>query len=100
VGTCKNCCRGLCQDSLAEVGDSLACRDRCEDKVARVNAMMAMVQPRAANLNALLIGLVFATTGAILLIATHELFWLFLLAMGAIFLVGACRAFLLRRNAG
>jgi hypothetical protein len=44
VGTCKNCSRGLCPGSLAEVEDGIACKGRCEAQVAVLNALLARSQ--------------------------------------------------------
>ena len=41
VGTCKNCCRGLCPTCAIDVGNGLACRERCEDEVRSLNRVIA-----------------------------------------------------------
>jgi hypothetical protein len=39
VGTCKTCCKGLCPECAADVGNGLACRGQCETKVGELNQM-------------------------------------------------------------
>lgn len=55
VGICKNCGRGVCQDSSVTVGKSLACKGRCEGEITLVNDLMARSRkayPRAAGIYA------------------------------------------------
>ena len=37
VARCKNCCKGLCPECSADVGNGMACKDRCEDEVMAIN---------------------------------------------------------------
>jgi hypothetical protein len=41
VGICKNCGRGVCEDSGVTLGKSLACKGRCEDEVGTINDLFA-----------------------------------------------------------
>lgn len=53
VGVCKHCGRGVCQDSGATVGKSLACKGRCEDEVSAMNDLMTRgrkAYPRTAGI--------------------------------------------------
>jgi len=72
VGTCKNCCRGLCRSCAVDVSGSLACRDHCEKEVETIVRLMAKsktaVATTAATMrrNAIfyaLSGVIFGATG-------------------------------------
>ena len=39
LGICKYCQRGLCSESIAEVGESLACKGRHEEQVRALDAL-------------------------------------------------------------
>jgi hypothetical protein len=41
TGVCKNCGRGVCNDSAATVGKSLACKARCEEEVGVLNELFS-----------------------------------------------------------
>lgn len=41
VSVCKSCGRGLCRDSIAEVGLSCSCKGDCEQVVATMNDLVA-----------------------------------------------------------
>jgi hypothetical protein len=44
VGICKNCLRGICQESLTESDNALACKEKCEERVERNEVVWRMAE--------------------------------------------------------
>lgn len=74
IGVCKHCGRGLCEQCVAVVDDTLACKDHHEDEVRGMNLLTArsLLQARRVGAgyvrNAVFYGLVgtlFAAFGAV-----------------------------------
>lgn len=74
IGVCKHCGRGLCEQCVAVVDDTLSCKDRHEDQVRGMNLLEArsLLQVGRAGAgyvrNAVfygLVGILFAVFGAV-----------------------------------
>ena len=99
VGMCKNCGRGLCPQSLAEVENGLACKGRCEEQVRAINMVQdrsrRMVQ-RSHPVNIVLsalIGLLFAGVGLVTVFYGGPVGF-FIMAVGAIIFASGAYAYL------
>src|SRR2546430_9416121 len=94
VGICKNCGRGLCPQSLAEVEDGLACRGRCEAAVSAISAVLKRNQRLIARSHPFgviftaLIGVVLIAMGVQLAVDVSPAGFL-MVAMGVLFLAAA-----------
>ncbi len=73
VGICKYCQRGVCAESAALVGDSIACKDRHEKEVGRLDKLMQRNILQSERISSVygrsaifyfLVGLLFAGFGA------------------------------------
>jgi hypothetical protein len=41
VGTCKACCKGVCEACAFDSGNGLACKENCVEEVQAVNEMLS-----------------------------------------------------------
>jgi len=100
VGICKNCGRGLCPQSLAEVENGLACKGRCEALAEAINALVtrnqrAMARPRSVGLFILvLLGLALVAMGIQIAAADIGLAGLFIAAGGSVLLASGAFSYL------
>jgi hypothetical protein len=49
IGSCKNCGKGLCFQSCAEIEGGLACKYKCEEEVAGLMKMLTQSQKHASR---------------------------------------------------
>lgn len=107
IGVCKNCYKGIRDESAAEVGGGLACRGRCEQKVQAINDLVARnvaAYPRSARLqvhNAIwtaVSGVVFGAYGLVALSDNLTSLRIFMLVMGITYLGLAGINFLASRS--
>ncbi|MBT9547845.1 MAG: hypothetical protein IV090_20825 [Candidatus Sericytochromatia bacterium] len=50
LGTCKNCCKGICGECIIDVGNGIACDDACRDAVNQVNALVDYNKEQLKNI--------------------------------------------------
>jgi hypothetical protein len=99
VGVCKNCFKGICSESAADVGDGLACKGACEKQVRQYNRKMANATPGAWSLANGIIGVIFVALGALLWGEGEPAAWLFI-AMGIVFAATGAWVFVTARRQG
>jgi len=106
IGICKHCQRGLCNDCVAEVDDSLACKDRHEEQVHALETLTARNLLQAKRVGSVyrrnaifysLVGVLFAGFG---LLQIRWLGWqgIFLMAIGLFLLLAATMNYLESRK--
>ena len=102
LGLCKHCRRGLCEDCIAEVGETLACKHRHEEQVLAVEQLVArnLLQSKRVGLNYRRNAFFYFLSGALFMgFGLYQLRWLgtqalFLILIGVFLLYAAVANFL------